>query len=1006
VLANRYRITAFIGQGSTGAVFRADDGIAHKPVALRILGPALAQQDLFARIRARIERNQQIERLHPGALVNLVDITDAGMTLDGELFVVTDFIDGDHLSTMLASGGRLPWSRSRSLFVRIGQLIHDLHREGIVLGTLQARHCYAVRGKPQQEAIKIVNTALFARGAADLGPQAGPELARHVRYLAPEGACGEPIDVRSDIYSFGVIVYELLTGTLPFVDANPMRLAAMHLQRAPRPPSALIADPAFPPELDATILQSLAKAPTDRFQTMEAFVQALAAVPLTATAKPAAPAPLVSASAAATEIPPSSHAPAPSPAQPEPAPALTPTPFGRPATLPPGGLPPATLPPGGLRPATLPPGGLRLPPPPTLGRPSGLAPPPQLGVPTLTSHSPSAAIPLAVPRTSSQPTAAPLLGALQPPAAAAPPVPQDSPAAAAPPVPQDSPAAPPVPQDSPAATTPAPSVPQDSLAATTPAPPVPKDSLAATTPAPPVPEDSSTAAAAQHPATAAPDLAAAAPTAAAPDPAAVTPPAAAPDSSVSPVPQDISISPVPQDSPAPTVPQDPAAAAQDSASAAAAQDRPLAASPGEPASDTPSRAAPVPQVHATLIPGSVEALAVEHALPATSPAAARDAEPRAASSTSSARRPVIRLTDIRKPGDDSASSSGAYLRVALSDAMDSARQDPQPRPAEAKAPPEPRAQPEPKPTVDPRPRPVVSGEALRAAALQQSPANPAQASLSQISGTTDSIIAELPRRRSGWIVGGAIGLLAAAGIAALTIDLGPAAERRDAARDQPIARKQPLPPGAEPTRPGADNPLAIPPRDEGLRDPDEAADGPPAPAPAPDPDPEPEAPPSTAPGTPPPTAVAPISEPASRPHKKTPKPPRRVREAKPEEPDLFDQVRAHMKQRKAEEDARNAAVQGSSSPAPARAESGSDADRARETLDRARQASNASNLPLCISLARQSHNLVKSPEALELMGTCACRQKNEPSARIAFNGLSGDRRAHVASTCSASGITL
>ena len=278
-----------------------------------------------------------------------------------------------------------------------------------------------------------IGHALFERVAADLGPAAGPNIARLARYLAPEVACGEPVDVRTDVYSFGIITYELLTGVPPFVDANAMRLVAMHLQRSPRPPSDLASD--LPAEIDAAVLRSLAKAPADRFQSMAAFVAALEAVPQNATR--VAPTPVVLVSAAATEIPPPSHAPASPlaaaatpiaaalPADPTPALAAATTVATTAATATPGHAPapgaaaaplaisnvvspPAAAPAEAVksppaatpietaarteavapshpesapvptvrsspvptsRPSTLVPGGLRLPPPPTLGRP-------------------------------------------------------------------------------------------------------------------------------------------------------------------------------------------------------------------------------------------------------------------------------------------------------------------------------------------------------------------------------------------------------------------------------------------------------------------------------------------------------------------------------------------------------------------------------------------------------------------------------------------------------------
>jgi serine/threonine protein kinase len=611
VLANRYRITSFIGQGSTGAVFRADDVLANIPVAVRILTPALAQHAQLPRIHARIDRNKEITRLRPGALVNLVDITDAGMTLDGEIFVVTDFIDGDHLSTMLGRGGRLPWSRGGSLFIRLGQLIHALHGEGIILGTLQARHCYAVRGKSKQETIKIVNHALFERVAAGIGPHSTPEVAAQARYFAPEVACGEPVDARTDVYSFGVIIYELLTGAPPFVDANVMRLVAMHLQRAPRPPSERVPD--LPAELDAALLRSLAKAPGDRFQSIAAMVEALEAVP--AAAKPVVA--VISASATATEIPPPSHAPAPaaSPsAIPTTSPSASPTtsPSASPTTSPsastttspttaapevtaparsessiPVVRPPATP----SRPVTIPPGGLRLPPPPTLGRPASgpFAPPPQLGAPLPSVPSPSAGAPL--PATAKAPATAAVPEDSR---ATTTPVPKDSLAATTPAVPEDSrTATTPVPTDNRATTTPA--VPEDSRATTTPA--VPEDSRAAATT--PVPEDSRTAA--------------------------TTPVPEDSRTTTTPVPEDsrTATTPVPKDSPAATTP-----VLEDSRTAATTPAPRTAAPPPPPLS--PRTAAPSPPLSPRTAPPPPPHLSPRTAAPPPPQASVRPPRPRRA----------------------------------------------------------------------------------------------------------------------------------------------------------------------------------------------------------------------------------------------------------------------------------------------------------------------------------------------------------------------------------------
>ncbi|MBK9757784.1 MAG: protein kinase [Nannocystis sp.] len=331
LLANRYRIAGLIGQGSTGAVFRADDIISGKPVAVRVLVPTLAQQPgLIPRIRARIERNNAIQQRDPAALINLVDIFDVGMTLEGELFVVSDRLDGDHLATMLSHNGRLPWSRARSLLIRLCQIVHGLHAEGIILGGLEARHCYAIRGKNKHEAIKVVNNAVIEQLASTIGPHAGHGATVLARYIAPEQACGEPIDARSDVYSFGVIAYELLSGSVPFTDANPVRLVSMHLQCRPRPPREVAPDAEIPAEVEAVLLRSLAKDPADRFPTMDAFAAALIAVP--ESSLPAGAHTVVSASTAASEIPTAPVDAAPTAAQAPASPIPAATPVAAPAT--------------------------------------------------------------------------------------------------------------------------------------------------------------------------------------------------------------------------------------------------------------------------------------------------------------------------------------------------------------------------------------------------------------------------------------------------------------------------------------------------------------------------------------------------------------------------------------------------------------------------------------------------------------------------------------------------
>jgi hypothetical protein len=168
------------------------------------------------------------------------------------------------------------------------------------------------------------------------------------------------------------------------------------------------------------------------------------------------------------------------------------------------------------------------------------------------------------------------------------------------------------------------------------------------------------------------------------------------------------------------------------------------------------------------------------------------------------------------------------------------------------------------------------------------------------------------------------------------------------------------------------------------------------------------------PTDPPPTAVPETDPEPTKPGKKDPKKKKtpRVKE-EPEEPekDVFDQLREHMAAKKAAEEAAKKAGQPTSptptpTPATTPKPEASDADKAKETLDRARQAAAGGNATLAYSLAKQSYNLTKTQEALELMGVSACRLKNADNARSAASSLSGGRRDAVVSACSQAGINI
>ena len=941
LLANRYRITGALGQGSTGAVFRADDVLLKRPVAIRILAPNLAQHaPLIAQIRTRIEDNQQRDQ---ESLVNLVDITDVGMTLEGEVFIASDFLDGDHLSTMLTRGGRLPWGRARSLLIRLGQILHGFHRQGIVVGTLEARHCYAVRAKAKQEAIKIVHNAILEHLAGAIGPGGGHGVAMLARYVAPERICGEPLDARTDVYSLGVIAYELLTGTLPFTDSNPIRLVSMHLQKAPPSPRSVAPDADIPDAVEALLLKCLAKDPNERFPTMEALTDALNAIPESDAATAVAPAASI-ATAAATVVAPLVATPAPpapltaslGPAVPISAPRIPSTPISARASTPIAApsapatpvvatpvvaTPVVTAPTSPLaaaRPASVPAtltesGKLRLPPPPTLGGPR-----------TPSGPSPSA------PASARPPTLG--LAAALPPPPSLPPAPAPAPAPRAPSIPV------------PSATLPA---------GTVPAPATPVSSVR--------------------------------------QPSAVVPAAAI-------------VSPIPAPTPPAASPEPPAVA-----------DATASAAPVPSAIIAPASATPVPS--AVTAPNTTVAAPVPSAILATADVgAAADADP----ARMRARIAAFAADEVRRKNP---------LRAVPASAMAETRIGPAPtRPPTPVVDDEPSApRPAARPIVAAAATPIVAPAAKpveaparpveAASRLQAVQARPAEPALTPAASFSDGQLDEPPRRR-GWLIGGIVGLAMAAGIAALVVTSP--SFMADRARDNPtkIAAVQGQIPErvvSTPTKIAEAPTPAEPERGTGVVAPD-TSPTPDAATPTPDAKPV-DPPPDTKPADPapdtkldaPPDAKAAAVDPP----KKTKKKIRRnfdFEDEEPREKDVFDQLREHMEAKKAAEAARAAAMAGQQpaptpTPPPAAPAEKPD-DRARETLDRARQASSSGNHSLAYTLAKQAYSIGKSLDALELMGVSACRAKNADGARTAVGSLTGTRRNAVMIACTQSGITL
>jgi len=279
-LDGRYRITKLLGEGGMGHVYEAIHVALGRKVAIKTLHPRLAYA-ATSRERFIREAKSASSIQHP----NVVQITDFGDTPDGLVYFVMERLEGRDLGSLLREQGKLPWARAREILVQIVRALAAAHAQSVIHRDIKPGNCFlTTTGASQgQELVKLLDFGIAKVGCEAEGGEGGPRLTGTgevfgtASYMAPEQARGEPLDARSDIYSLGVMAYEMLTGQVPFTGANAIHVITKHLSERPRPPRML--EPAILPAVEALVLRAMAREPKDRFASMGELEVALSAIP-------------------------------------------------------------------------------------------------------------------------------------------------------------------------------------------------------------------------------------------------------------------------------------------------------------------------------------------------------------------------------------------------------------------------------------------------------------------------------------------------------------------------------------------------------------------------------------------------------------------------------------------------------------------------------------------------------------------------------------------------------
>jgi serine/threonine-protein kinase len=257
LFAGRYRIARKLGGGGMADVYLAEDQELGRRVAIKMLHGRYANDEQFVE-RFRREATHAAGLSHP----NIVSIYDRGEA-DGTYFIVMEYVEGRTLKELIRSRGLCPVPVAIAYTRQILAALRYAHRHGVVHRDIKPHNVIV----DSEGIVKVTDFGIARAGASQMTEEGA--IIGTAQYLSPEQARGAPVDQTSDLYSTGIVLFELLTGEVPFTGDSPVEIAMKHLAETPPAPSSLRPD--VPSDLDLVVVRALAKEPADRYQSAAAM---------------------------------------------------------------------------------------------------------------------------------------------------------------------------------------------------------------------------------------------------------------------------------------------------------------------------------------------------------------------------------------------------------------------------------------------------------------------------------------------------------------------------------------------------------------------------------------------------------------------------------------------------------------------------------------------------------------------------------------------------------------